>query len=130
MTEFEMFTLGTSDGVGYEGMDGKDADADAEEEALQANDGSMQNVEGWGHSWFDLGTSDVSRCEGVDGEDMDEDEVEIALQSDDGSTQNEEDTGHSIGEWEDWTLGFRPVKYDNGEANATASDVSEAKTVL
>jgi hypothetical protein len=25
---------------------------------------------------------------------------------------------------------FKPVKYDNGEANATASEVSEAKTVL
>jgi hypothetical protein len=28
------------------------------------------------------------------------------------------------------TVYFRHVKYDNGEANATASDVSEAKTVL
>jgi hypothetical protein len=25
---------------------------------------------------------------------------------------------------------FRPVKYDNGEANATASEVFKAKTVL
>jgi hypothetical protein len=28
------------------------------------------------------------------------------------------------------TVYFRPVKYDNGEANATASEVSEAKPVL
>jgi hypothetical protein len=31
---------------------------------------------------------------------------------------------------EDWTVYLRHVKYHNGEANATASDVSEAKTVL
>ena len=31
---------------------------------------------------------------------------------------------------EDWTVYYRPVKYDNGEANATASEVSKAKTVL
>jgi hypothetical protein len=31
---------------------------------------------------------------------------------------------------EDWTVYFRYVKYNNGEANATASDVYEAKTVL
>jgi hypothetical protein len=31
---------------------------------------------------------------------------------------------------EDWTVYFRPVKYNNGEANAMASEVSKAKTVL
>jgi hypothetical protein len=35
-----------------------------------------------------------------------------------------------VRECEDWTLYFRHVKYDNGEANATASDVSDAKTGL
>ena len=44
-TELERFDLGTSDVDGYEGEDGDDADADEEEEALQANDGSTQNVE-------------------------------------------------------------------------------------
>jgi len=42
--------LGPSDVDGYEGEDGDDADADEEEEASQADDGSTQNVEDWGHS--------------------------------------------------------------------------------
>jgi len=37
--------LGTSDVDGYQCEDGNDADTDTEEDALQANDGSMQNVE-------------------------------------------------------------------------------------
>jgi len=37
--------LKPSDVDGYEGEDGDDADADYEEEASQANDGSTQNVE-------------------------------------------------------------------------------------
>jgi hypothetical protein len=37
--------LGPSDVDGYEGEDGNDADADEEEEASPANDGSTQNVE-------------------------------------------------------------------------------------
>jgi hypothetical protein len=37
--------LGPSDVDWYEGEDGDDADADEEEEALQADDGSTQNVE-------------------------------------------------------------------------------------
>jgi len=44
-TELEWFELGTSDVDGYEGEDGNDADADQEEEASQADDGSTQNVE-------------------------------------------------------------------------------------
>jgi hypothetical protein len=44
-TELERFDLGTSDVDRYEGEDGDDADADEEEEALQADDGSTQNVE-------------------------------------------------------------------------------------
>jgi len=44
-TELERFDLGTSDVDGYEGEDGNDADADEEEEASQADDGSMHNVE-------------------------------------------------------------------------------------
>jgi len=42
--------LGPSDVDWYEGEDGDDADADEEEEALQADDGSTHNVEDWGHS--------------------------------------------------------------------------------
>ena len=47
MTQLERFDLGTSDVDGYEGEDGDDVDADAEqeEEASQADDGSLQNVE-------------------------------------------------------------------------------------
>jgi hypothetical protein len=37
--------LGPSDIDGYEGEDGDDVDADVEEEASQADDGSTQNVE-------------------------------------------------------------------------------------
>jgi len=44
-TVFETFDLRTGDVEGYEGEDGDDAYADEEEEALQANDGSTQNVE-------------------------------------------------------------------------------------
>jgi len=79
---------------------------------------------------FDLGTSDVDGYEGEDGDDADADEEEEASQADDGSTQNVEDWGHSTSECEDWTVYFRHVKYDNGGANAMASDVCEAKTVL
>jgi len=47
MTELKRFDLGTSDVDGYEGEDGDDADVDAdeEEEALQTDDRSTQNVE-------------------------------------------------------------------------------------
>ena len=44
-TELESFDLGTSDVDGYEGEDGDDVYADKEKEALQADDGSTQNVE-------------------------------------------------------------------------------------
>jgi hypothetical protein len=46
-TDLEGCDLGTSDVDGYEGEDGDDADGDAdeEEEALQADDASTQNVE-------------------------------------------------------------------------------------
>jgi len=79
---------------------------------------------------FDLRNSDVDGYEGEDGDDVDADEEEEASQADDGSTQNVEDWGHSTRACEDWTVYFRRVEYDNGEANATPSDVSEAKTVL
>jgi len=44
---------GTSDVDGYECDDGDNADMDAEDEASQADDGSMQNVEAWGRSTRD-----------------------------------------------------------------------------
>jgi len=132
MTELKRFDLETSDVDGYQGEDSDDADADADEEkeASQADDGLMQTVQDWGHSEFDLWTSDVDGYECEDGDDVDTDEEEEASQADDGSTQNVEDWGHSTRECEDWTVYFRHVYYDNGEANATASNVSEAKTVL
>jgi hypothetical protein len=71
------------------GEDGDDADADEEEEALQSEDGSMQNVEDCGHTRFDLGTSDVDQYEPEDVADVDEEEE--ASQADDGSTKNAED---------------------------------------
>jgi hypothetical protein len=40
-----MFDLGSSDVQGYEGRDGDDVNADEGEGALQADDGSMQNLE-------------------------------------------------------------------------------------
>jgi len=124
----ERFDLGTSDVDRYEGKDADNADADEEEEASHADDGSMRNIEDRGHSRFDLGSSSVDWYEGEDGDDADE-EVE-ASHANDKSTQNVRDWGHSTRDCEDWTVYYKPVKYDNGEANATASDVSEAKTVL
>ena len=44
-TDLQRFDLGTSDVDGYEGNDGNDADADEEEDASLADDGSTQNVE-------------------------------------------------------------------------------------
>jgi hypothetical protein len=66
-------------------------DADVDEEAWQADDGSMQNVEDSGHSTFDLGTSDVNGYECEHGDDADADDEESASQANDGSTQNVED---------------------------------------
>jgi len=85
-------------------------DADEEEEASQADDGSMQNVKDWWHSRFDLETSDGDGYECEDGEDADTDEEEEASQADDGSTQNVEDWEHSTRVCEDWTVYFRHVK--------------------
>jgi len=129
-TGLKRFDLGTSEVEADEGKDGNNVDADDEEEASQADEGSAPNVGDWGHTRFDLGTSDVDGYGGEDGDDADADEEEEASQADDEWTQNVEDWGHSTRECEDWTVYFRPVKYDNGEANATASDESEAKTVL
>jgi len=121
---------GNHDADGYEGEDGDHVDADEEEEALQADDGLTQNVEDWGHSRFDQGTSDVDGYECEHGYHADADEEESASQADDGWTQNVEDWGPSTRECEDWIVYFRPVKYNNGEANATASNISDVKTVL
>jgi len=124
------FDLWTSHVDRYECEDGDDVDTDKEEEASQDDDGSTQNVEDWWHSGFHLWTGDVDGYECEDGDDADTDKEEEALPADDGSMQNVEDWGHSTRECDDWTVYFRHVKYDNGEANATASNVSEAKTVL
>ena len=52
LTELQRVDLGTSDVDRNKGEydDDVGADADEEEEASQADDGSMQNVEDWGHS--------------------------------------------------------------------------------
>jgi len=57
------------------------------------------------------------------------DERKEAWQADDGTTQDVDEGGHSTGECEDWMVYFRPVKYDNSEANAMNSDVFKVKTV-
>jgi len=79
---------------------------------------------------FDLGTNDIDGYEGDDGDDVDADAEEEPSQGDNGLTQTLENWGYSTREREDWTLYLRHVKYDNGEANAMASKVSEARTVL
>jgi hypothetical protein len=45
-----MFVLGPSDVNRYEGDAGNNTDADEEEQASQAHDGSTQNVKNSGHS--------------------------------------------------------------------------------
>jgi len=90
-TGLERVDLGSNDVDGYEGNDGHDAYADEDEEASQANDGSTQNVEDWGHSRLDLETSEVDGYECEHGDDVDADEVEEASPADDGLTQNVED---------------------------------------
>jgi len=129
-TELVTFNLGSSNVDGYADEDVDDVDGDGEEEASQANDGSTPNMEDWGYSKFDLGTSVLDRWVGRDGDDMDVDEEEEPLQADDRSTLKVEDCVHSTREWDDCTVHFKLVKFDNGWGNATASDVSEVKTVL
>jgi len=128
MTAHERFQWGISDPEGYEATDIYDADADEVDGALCADDRSTQTVHGSGYGKFELGTSNVDWDAGEDGNHPDEEE-EASL-ANDGSTQNVEDRGHSTRECEDWTVYFRPVKYNYGEVNAAASDVSEANTVL
>ena len=77
----------------------------------------------------DLGTSGVNRYEWKDCDNAGTDAEAEASQADDGSMQNVEDWGRSTRGCEDWTVYFRHVKYGNGEANATASNISEAKTI-
>jgi len=90
----------------------------------------MWRAEGRGQIRFHQGTSNVDGYEGEDGDEADADVEEDASQADDGSTQNVEDSGHSTRECEDWTVYLKPLIFNNGKANAMASDVSEAKTVL
>jgi hypothetical protein len=52
LTEFERFDLGSSDIDGYEGKNGVNPDVDDEEEALEADHGSIQNV---ADSWCSTG---------------------------------------------------------------------------
>jgi len=80
-TELERFELGTSDVNRYEGEDGDNADADEEEEASQADNGSTQILEDWEHSRFDLGTSNVDVYEGEDGDNADADGEDKAIAS-------------------------------------------------
>jgi hypothetical protein len=85
----------------------------------------------------DCATSDVNGYEGDIGDDADSDEVEDKPQTDDRFMQISQHWGHRTSDWghgskefNNWTVYFRPVRYDNGKANAMASNVSEAKSVL
>jgi len=129
-TALARFVLGRSNVNRYKGEDHDDAYANELEDASQADDGSAQNVQNWRYSWFPLGTRNVDQSESQDCNDADANEEEEAYQVNDGSRQNVEYWGHSTRACEDWTVYFRPAEYNNGEANTTASDVSEAKTVL
>jgi hypothetical protein len=62
--------------------------------------------------------------------DDDANEEEELLYANDGSIQIVEDWRHSTRECEHWTEYFRPEKYDNGKANAMASNVPQVKTLL
>jgi len=75
-TWLERIDLWTSDVDWYDGQDGNNAYADEEEEASQADDGSTQIVEDWGHSRYALGTSDVDAYDCEHGDDADADEEE------------------------------------------------------
>jgi len=75
VTEQERHDLGTSGVDRNKGDEGDDSYADEEEEASQADDGSMQIVEVPGHGRFDLGTSDVDSCECEDGDDLEAEAV-------------------------------------------------------
>jgi len=113
-------------------MPGSSNDYDDEGDEIDESDAiptaSWQRRAAFELERFQLGTSDVDGYEGDD--DAVVDAEEEASQADDGSTPNLQGSGHSTREYEDWRVNFRPVKYDNGKANAMASDVSEAKTVL
>jgi hypothetical protein len=56
--------------------------------------------------------------------------VEEASQADDGSRQNVEDWGQCTRDWENWTVYFRHVQYDNGDVNSQESDIFQAIIVL
>ena len=62
--------------------------------------------------------------------DADANEEEEELRTDDESIQNVEDWQHCTRECEYWTVYFRPVKHNNGEGNAMASNIPQGKTVL
>jgi hypothetical protein len=52
--------------------------------------------------------------------------LEVASQANDGTMPNAEHWRHSTRECEDWTVYVRPGKYNHGEVNTTACDVSHA----
>jgi len=79
---------------------------------------------------FDWGTSDLEWYEDDNSEDGDVDEVQNQLPADDWSTQNVKDWVHCTRECEHWTVYFKLVKYNNGEANAMASHVSKAQSIV
>jgi len=79
---------------------------------------------------FNCGPRAVDRYVGNNGDNVHVDKKELARLADDGLNQTLEDSGYSTRECEDWAIYFRPVKYNNGEANVMACNVSEEKTLL
>jgi len=68
----------------YEGSVGDNADVDEQEDASQADDGSMHNVEVHCDSRIYLGTSNDAMQARVNGHDADADVQEDAYEADDG----------------------------------------------
>jgi len=114
------------------GMPGGCEDYDEEGDDIEERD-TIPTASQWRwatteHARFDLGTSDVDGYVGKVGDggnDADADEEEVASEADDGLTQTLEDWGYSTRQCENWTVYLRSVKYNNGEVNAMANDVSE-----
>lgn len=86
-----------------------------------------------GHHWTQEVWPANQECiegKGDDGHDVDPDQEKEALRANHGAMQDSVDWGHSTGEADHWTADFRPVKWDDRKASATASDQSEVLTVL
>jgi hypothetical protein len=60
-TELGRFDMWTNNDDGFDDQDGEVVDADMMDNASQANDGSFQDADNWGHRSFEQPTSDIDR---------------------------------------------------------------------